>query len=236
MADEKKRPLKYTILVIPNNGGKVKEIRLSFDFIIILTVMCIGMLLCGIGYLTSHAAELESDRLQVFAWKSRYEVTESANAILLAENQSLQSEIDKLKSQMDMKDYLEQQTTSAEATKYMPSGLPVGGQVSVPSAYSSDIEGITFTVGYGAKIVATGNGKVVSVKTDSQYGYIVTIDHGNDYISYYCYKAQPFVSEGDEVTRGQSIYLVQEDSPQLIYKITYQGNPVDPNAVMDAAG
>ena len=231
-----KKPLKFTILVVPNNGGRVREIRLSFDFIIVLAVMLTGMLLCGIGYLTSHAAELESDRLQVYAWKTRYEMTESANAILLEENQNLQDKIDAMQSRMDMKDYLEQQTSSAEATRYMPSGLPITGQISVPSRYSSQVEGITFTVGYGAKIVATGNGRVISVKTDAKYGYIVAINHDNDYVSYYCYNAQPFVSEGDEVTRGQTIYLTNDDATLLTYKITYQGNPVDPNAVLDTAG
>ena len=130
---------------------------------------------------------------------------------------------------------MEQQSSSVEATKYVPSGLPISGQVSVPSKYSSNIEGVVFTVGEGAKIVAAGNGKVSSVTYDNTYGYIVAIDHENDFISYYCYNTSPLVAEGESVTRGQSLFFTS-DNNRFTYKISYEGNYIDPNTVLDIDG
>lgn len=225
----------YTFLMVSNKSGKVNEIHFTSDVLLVLLII-LGLGIAGIlAYFIHYSAELHNDRMQILAWESQYNETMSALTAAVSENDKLVIKNKELEKQLSRKDYLEQQSSSAEATKYVPSGFPISGQVSTPSKYSETIEGVVFTVGQGAKIAAAGNGKVSSVTYDNTYGYIVVIDHENGFKSYYCYNTEPLVAEGETVSRGQSLYFTS-DNDQFTYKISYEGSYIDPNTVIDIDG
>ena len=93
--------------------------------------------------------------------------------------------------------------------------------------------GIDFTAPIGSAIQATGDGKVISVKSSRVgYGNSVIIDHGYGFSTLYGHMSKIYVNIGDEVVKGQKIGSVgntgTSTAPHLHYEVRVKGNPVDP--------
>jgi murein DD-endopeptidase MepM/ murein hydrolase activator NlpD len=66
---------------------------------------------------------------------------------------------------------------------------------------------------YGQPIVASDSGTVIfSDWTDTGYGYLVIIDHGNEFWTYYAHNSQNLVTAGQGVVQGQTIALREAGS------------------------
>lgn len=106
----------------------------------------------------------------------------------------------------------------ARGTLERPSWLPTGsfrwptsGNITSKYGYRSIFGGSSFHGGidiansYGTDIVAADGGEVVYAGWQSGYGYLVQIDHGNGYVTYYGHNSSLKVSVGDKVYKGQHI-------------------------------
>ena len=93
-------------------------------------------------------------------------------------------------------------------------------------------EGIDLSAPMGAPVVAPAAGRVVRVTTQSGYGLILEIDHGNGTVTKYAHLSRVSVREGAKVTRGQLIAAVGNSGlstgPHLHYEIHINGRVVDP--------
>ena len=158
------------------------------------------------------------------------------NIVLQADNETLQAQLREANVTIETKNSAEKQQNEKESLEYIPSGLPLDGQVGVPSTYSKDKQYITFNTGTGSKVIATGAGTVSYVGESAEYGYVVKIDHGNGYISAYYDHAVPTVSEKDTVIRGSTLFVVDSDNDVLTYQISYEDQLIDPATVMDIDG
>ena len=76
----------------------------------------------------------------------------------------------------------------------------------------------------------------MTVTSDAKFGHIVSIDHGNGYISIYRNEGTPVVSEGDTVDRGDLLYVVGSQNKTLGYQIQKDEKYVNPEDVMDIKG
>lgn len=61
---------------------------------------------------------------------------------------------------------------------------------------------------YGAAIVAADSGKVIKAGWNNSYGNCVYIDHGGGYVTRYAHASSLAVSQGQTVTKGQTIAYV----------------------------
>ena len=68
--------------------------------------------------------------------------------------------------------------------------------------------------------------------TDIGYGYLIILNHGNGYVTYYAHLSQMYVTLGQQVSRGQVIGAVgstgNSTGPHLHFEIRYndvQQNP-----------
>ena len=106
----------------------------------------------------------------------------------------------------------------AKGTQERPTWLPTGsfrwptsGTISSKYGYRSIFGGSSFHGGidiansYGTDIVAADGGEVVYAGWMSGYGYLVQIDHGNGYVTYYGHNSSLEVGVGDKVYKGQHI-------------------------------
>jgi murein DD-endopeptidase MepM/ murein hydrolase activator NlpD len=76
----------------------------------------------------------------------------------------------------------------------------------VVQRFSSTYGGLNIAGKTNCWVHAAGAGKVISVGSDENYGYNVTIDHGNNLVSFYSHgDAQPIVKVGDQVAQGQNL-------------------------------
>ena len=233
---KKKKTRRFNLLIVPEGSGDVKQFHIALDFIIILVAALAFLLVVSLSYFVKLSGEVEDDRNQILALTAQLESVTSSNIILQAENEELQSELLTAKTYLETKDYVEQQTDSASALSYIPTGLPITGQVSQPSKFDETKGFITFTVGDGTKIAAAGDGTVTKVVSDTDFGYRIEIDHGNDYMSIYRYKDEPLLSEGTQVLRGTALFSCTSVEPTFTYEIQYKGKSIDPNTFMKIDG
>lgn len=93
--------------------------------------------------------------------------------------------------------------------------------------------GLDFPSPTGTPVVATGNGKVVSIKNQrTGYGRSVTIDHGFGYETLYAHLNKVMVKKGQTLKRGEQIGTVGRTgtatAPHVHYEVRLNKKPINP--------
>ncbi len=93
-------------------------------------------------------------------------------------------------------------------------------------------EGIDVAAKIGTPIYASDGGKVSFSGTQSGYGKVVIIDHGNGLQTVYGHNNKNLVAKGDKVFKGQKIAEVgntgRSTGPHVHFEIRKNGKPVNP--------
>ncbi len=114
-----------------------------------------------------------------------------------------------------------------EASGYGPRIDPIYG---TPKFH----HGIDFSVPIGTDVYATADGVVSYTGYDrGGYGYLIKIDHGYDYVTYYAHlKNTNKVRKGQKVKRGDIIaesgHTGKSTAPHLHYEVRYKGTSDNP--------
>ncbi|MFA9397563.1 MAG: M23 family metallopeptidase [Clostridiaceae bacterium] len=128
-----------------------------------------------------------------------------------------------------------------EKEKYIPSFVPCQGEI---SSYFGDREnpfdlssteyhkGLDIANYYGTKIYASAKGTVTLATYYGGYGNAIIINHHNGYETIYGHTSKIYVSEGDEVEKGDLIALVgstgSSTGPHLHFELRKNGVPINP--------
>jgi len=92
--------------------------------------------------------------------------------------------------------------------------------------------GIDIALPTGTPVKAADGGTVTFSGRQGTYGYLVIIDHGAGYTSYYGHNSKNLVSKGDKVHKGQTIALSgntgRTTGPHLHFEVRKFGVPVNP--------
>ncbi|HKX52718.1 MAG TPA: M23 family metallopeptidase [Nitrosospira sp.] len=133
--------------------------------------------------------------------------------------------------------------------KFLPSAMPVEGK-----AYSSGFglridpfsgkrhfhEGIDFIMPAGSPILAAAGGVVVYSDYHPEYGNMIDVDHGNDFVSRYAHASKRLVKVGQVVVRGQKIAEVgstgRSTGPHLHFEVRHRGSPQNPSRFLKMPG
>jgi murein DD-endopeptidase MepM/ murein hydrolase activator NlpD len=127
-----------------------------------------------------------------------------------------------------------------------PITTPIKNTFSLSSEYGPRLDpfnskqsfhsGLDFQSPAGTPIYATANGIVIKSTIDPSYGRLVSINHGDGYISRYAHALELYVREGDKVARGQLIGLIgvsgRSTGPHLHYEILKSGETIDPQEMI----
>jgi hypothetical protein len=108
---------------------------------------------------------------------------------------------------------------------------PVRGEVS--QYYSGAHKAIDISADQGALVVAADAGRVVYAKWQSTgYGYLVIVDHGDGFLTYYAHLYGFYVDVGKRVERGEPLGELgntgRSTGPHLHFEIRNQGVQQDP--------
>lgn len=92
--------------------------------------------------------------------------------------------------------------------------------------------GIDISNSIGTPIKAAADGIVTYSNWESGYGYVVIINHGNGYESFYGHNSILKVTEGTQVKRGDVISLMgstgRSTGPHCHFEIRLNNTPIDP--------
>ena len=162
-------------------------------------------------------------------------------------------QLDQLSRQMENRSdslgILESQLFDAKVKKkLMPTIPPVDAAYSA-SSYGWRIdpfngmlamhEGVDFPVDIGTPVFAAAGGVVIYSGPHPQYGFLVEIDHGNDFTTRYAHCSRLLVKEGDVVQRGSKVAesgsTGRATGPHLHFEVRYRGVSQNPIRFLQAA-
>lgn len=93
-------------------------------------------------------------------------------------------------------------------------------------------QGIDFGAPPGAPVYATADGVVSYASFDTDYGKLVSIDHGYGVVTRYAHNSEIFVVVGQKIKRGDVLAAVgntgRSTGAHLHYEVRVNGVPVDP--------
>jgi len=100
-------------------------------------------------------------------------------------------------------------------------------------------EGIDFIADTGTPIFAAAGGVVLTAGVHPQYGNMIEIDHGNDFVTRYAHTSKMLVKPGDVVQRGRKIAEVgstgRSTGPHLHFEVRYRGVAQNPSRFLQAS-
>jgi len=245
----------YTLLLIPgHNNGKTISLHCSRTALIAAAITgVLVLIMAGFATLTSFDSVRKAHALAEL---------KSANEVLVKENGRVRELALKLGRLDTLAAYLQglaeinpsspkpraadivlpgsdgvEADNTAAIEDSMPSTPPVRGWVT--QKFSIDTvrrggahPGIDIAADEGTPIVAAAPGRVSDVAMDRFYGNLVTIDHGNGYVTRYGHCLKIFVVKGQRVTRGQRIAEVgstgYSSAPHLHYEVIKGGKNINP--------
>jgi murein DD-endopeptidase MepM/ murein hydrolase activator NlpD len=117
---------------------------------------------------------------------------------------------------------------------------PVTGTITSPFGWRSNPfggspefhPGLDIAAPSGTTVTAAAAGTVIMAQWYGGYGNYILIDHGGGYSTGYGHLSAIYVSNGQNVTRGQAIGAVgstgQSTGPHLHFEVRIAGKPVDP--------
>jgi murein DD-endopeptidase MepM/ murein hydrolase activator NlpD len=122
--------------------------------------------------------------------------------------------------------------------------VPVNGVLVSPYGirthpYEDRIEmhyGIDVAADSGSPVYAAFSGRVSLVQEHPVYGITVYVEHDEDMVTIYGRIAEPQVSSGEQVIRGQMLGViapVSQGDSHLHFEVWKEGQPVDPQEFLD---
>ncbi len=93
--------------------------------------------------------------------------------------------------------------------------------------------GIDISVPKNTAVAAVLDGTVISASYTIETGYIIEVQHSNDFISIYKHNAQLLKTVGEKVIGGEKIALAgngngEENTPLLEFQLWHKGQPLNP--------
>lgn len=111
-------------------------------------------------------------------------------------------------------------------------GSPFGRRIDPIAGVGAIHEGIDYVADIGTSVLAAAGGVVTVAEYHPAYGYMIDVDHGNDFSSRYAHLSKMAVKAGQVIKRGQEIALSgnsgRSTGPHLHFEVRYRGAPQDP--------
>lgn len=258
-----RRRTRYTLMILSDSmENGIKQVYLGSRRFRIAKFLLAVVLIVGICYCVYNPIVLSGVRNINRTQAQHIKEIQEKNMALEAENKELSDKIAILSETINQKVQTETAQAAELAELSLPKGFPLTGAVTIQDLAEADeanpqggdaeteevsqeqeavqgesLEEIMILKGTaGNMVVASGNGTVVRVESDAEYGNRVTIDHGNGYQSIYRNGGNARVKEGDEVVRGSTLFIVEEENTGLGYHITKDSVYINPEEMVEING
>ena len=246
----------YTVMIISNSArNQRKEFHINAGLagtVMLGSFLLLVGVVCYVVYsVITLSDSLERFRLQadqIVKLQEEIEQLEAEAEGLKAEKEEMAEQINNLNDTVDQHAQVQQALAAEEEEAHIPRGFPLSGTAQLKTEETADDdedEGmrahedrkeVIFAASEGINVIASGTGTVLSVDVDVDYGNVVSIDHGNGYISIYRNNGTPVVKAGNEITRGAILYVVGEDNAELGYSISKDDTYIEPMEMIEING
>ncbi len=110
---------------------------------------------------------------------------------------------------------------------------PVKGVITSKFDFQKSHFGIDIATAANEPVIATLDGTVIFCGFDLDVGYIIQLQHNNEFVSIYKHNARLLKKEGDTVKAGEAIAIVGNTGKvttgaHLHFELWYKGTPVNP--------
>ena len=246
----------YTVMIISDSArNQRKEFHINAGLagtVMLGSFLLLVGVVCYVVYsVITLSDSLERFRLQadqIVKLQEEIEQLEAESEGLKAEKEEMAEQINNLNDTVDQHAQVQQALAAEEEEAHIPRGFPLSGTAQLKTEETADDdedEGmrahedrkeVIFAASEGINVIASGTGTVLSVDVDVDYGNVVSIDHGNGYISIYRNNGTPVVKAGNEITRGAILYVVGEDNAELGYSISKDDTYIEPMEMIEING
>lgn len=242
----RKSKVSYTIMIVSDNSDKSPKayhIKAGFaGFLGSLAFVLFTALICFVVYNSVIAqGAVSRARLQ----QKKIEQLEEAYEQAAREKEGLVQRVSDLSESLNAEIEESQLIEAAEEQKRIPTGFPLDAAAALKETADEAQTGmlanqrrkeIVFTAAEGTNVVATAPGTVISIVPDEDFGNLISIDHGNGYISMYRNNSSAIIKESNTVDAGAVLFIVGNDNPEIGYSIRKDDIYVDPMDMLDMKG
>ncbi len=245
----------YTFMVISGDSdGSTKRLHLNHFKTQVLAYTAFALALAIICYIIYSAITISNLRTIEDQQRAQIDELTTASSTLEASNDELETKVQQLSAALNQR--LEDEQISAEEAESLavPTGFPLTGTASLTPAVDDPNETkvtkltednkdsatgnpiVLLESAAGNSVIASGSGTILTVTTDAKFGNIVTIDHGNGYVSIYRNSGDPLVTEGSQIDKGDIIFVITDDNTTLGYQIQQDEQYIDPEELIEING
>lgn len=249
----RKSKTSYTVMIMSDSAKKHhREFHIRAGAVGAVSVFAFALFVAAICYVVYSSITLSNSMERSRKQLDQIAQLKEANEQLELEKGELQSEIAKLEETVSiLSDTVNQKVEAEQALEaekeeeHIPKGFPMSGTAQIKEETNDDEaqmraseerKEIIFFAAAGTNVISSGAGTVLSVGEDVEYGNLISIDHGNGYVSVYRNGGNPMVKEGNEVTRGAILYVIDDENTDTGYSIRKDDTYVDPMELIEING
>lgn len=232
----RKRKTKYMfMLFMDSKEGRIRQ--MGFGPALVESVTVIGLTVVVVLAVICYRSDRKIEGLLAETAQQQKDIEEltAEKEDLISLREELTNKVTILSDTINQKVEEEEALEQARAQAHMPVGFPLSSSASLEET-DGDNPMVKLTGSEGSSVIASADGRVTSITTDSGYLHCVRIDHENGYNSIYRNDGDVMVKEGDEVVRGAILYVIGEDNTELGYQIMYEEKYIDPMGLINIDG
>ena len=231
-----KRKINYMVMLfMDSKEGRIRQ--MGFGPVLIESVAVIGLTIVVVLAVICYRSDKRIAALMAETEQQQKNIEEltSEKADLISLREELTNKVTVLSDTINQKVEEEEALEQERAQAHMPVGFPLSSSASLEEAEGDDPM-VKLNGSEGSSVIASADGTIISITTDSGYLHCIKIDHGNGYNSIYRNDGDVMVKEGDEVVRGAILYVIGEDNTELGYQIMYDEKYIDPMELINIDG
>lgn len=232
----RKRKTNYMLMLfMDSKEGRIRQ--MGFGPLLVESVVFIGLTVVVVLAVICYRSDKKIEVLSAETERQKQNIEEltEEKADLVSLREELMNKVTILSDTINQKVEEEEALEQERAQAHMPVGFPLSSSASLEEAEGENPM-VKLTGSEGSSVIASADGLIISITTDSGYLHCVKIDHGNGYNSIYRNDGDVMVKEGDEIVRGAILYVIGEDNTELGYQIMYEEKYIDPMGLINIDG
>ena len=232
----RKRKTNYMLMLfMDSKEGRIRQ--MGFGPLLVESVVFIGLTVVVVLAVICYRSDKKIEVLSAETERQKQNIEEltEEKADLVSLREELMNKVTILSDTINQKVEEEEALEQERAQAHMPVGFPLSSSASLEEAEGENPM-VKLTGSEGSSVIASADGLIISITTDSGYLHCIKIDHGNGYNSIYRNDGDVMVKEGDEIVRGAILYVIGEDNTELGYQIMYEEKYIDPMGLINIDG